>query len=67
MIYFQTKKPNLGKLWMALECKGLVYSMAIWIILRPYGKEKSGKPATMASWHGGAVSASFKNELVFFF
>jgi hypothetical protein len=27
---FQTKIPNLGKFWKALECKRLVYSMAIW-------------------------------------
>jgi hypothetical protein len=33
MAYFQTKNPNLGKLWRALQWKMLVYFMAIWSIL----------------------------------
>jgi hypothetical protein len=36
MVCFQTKKPNLGKFWRALEWQNLVYSMAIWNILRPF-------------------------------
>jgi hypothetical protein len=34
---FQTKNPNLGKFWRALEWKMLVYFMTIWNILRPFG------------------------------
>jgi hypothetical protein len=35
---FQTKKPNnLGKFWMPLEVKRLIYSMAIWNICLPFG------------------------------
>jgi hypothetical protein len=47
MVCFQTQNQNLGKFWRALEWKKLVYSMAIWIKLWPFGilsKEKSGNP-----------------------
>jgi hypothetical protein len=37
MVFFQTKNPNLGKFWRALEWKKLVYSMSIWTILGPFG------------------------------
>jgi hypothetical protein len=37
MVCFQTKNPNSGKFWRALEWKMLVYFMAIWNILRPFG------------------------------
>jgi hypothetical protein len=37
MLYFQTKKRNLGTLWRVLQCKMLVYFMDIWSILRPFG------------------------------
>jgi hypothetical protein len=37
MVYFQTKNPNLGKFWRALEWKMLVYFMTIWNILRQFG------------------------------
>jgi hypothetical protein len=37
MVYFQTKNPNLGKFWRALEWKILVYFMTIWNILLPFG------------------------------
>jgi hypothetical protein len=36
MVCFQTKSPNLGKFWRALECKTLVYSKTLWNILRPF-------------------------------
>jgi hypothetical protein len=36
MFYFQTKNPNLGKFWRALEWKMLVHFMTIWNILRPF-------------------------------
>jgi hypothetical protein len=36
MVYFQTKNPNLGKFWRALELKMLVYFVVIWNILRPF-------------------------------
>jgi hypothetical protein len=37
MVYFQTKNPNLGESWRALDWKMLVYFTAIWDILRPFG------------------------------
>jgi hypothetical protein len=37
MVYFQTKNPNLGKFWRALEWKMLKYFMTIWNILRTFG------------------------------
>jgi hypothetical protein len=30
MVYFQTKNPNLGKFWRALDWKMLVDFMALW-------------------------------------
>jgi hypothetical protein len=37
MVYFQTKITNLGKLWRVLQRKMLVYLVAIWLILSPFG------------------------------
>jgi hypothetical protein len=37
MVYFQTKNPNLGKFWRALDWKMLIYFMAIWNILWRFG------------------------------
>jgi hypothetical protein len=37
MLYFQTKNPNLGQFWSALEWKSLVYSFVIMNILLPFG------------------------------
>jgi hypothetical protein len=37
MVYFQTKNPNLGKLWRVFQLKMLVYFTAIWFILLPFG------------------------------
>jgi hypothetical protein len=37
MVYFQTKNPNMGKFWRALEWKMLVYFMTIWNNLWPFG------------------------------
>jgi hypothetical protein len=36
MVSFQTKIPNLGKFWRALEFKMLIYFMAIWNILQTF-------------------------------
>jgi hypothetical protein len=33
MVFFQTKNPNFDLFCKALECKNLVYIMAIWYIL----------------------------------
>jgi hypothetical protein len=33
MVYFQTKKSNLGKFWRVLQWKISVYDMAVWSIL----------------------------------
>jgi hypothetical protein len=37
MVYFQTQNTNLGKFWRVLQWKLLVYFMAIWSILWPFG------------------------------
>jgi hypothetical protein len=37
MVCFQTKNHNLGKFLRALDGKMLIYFMAIWNILRPFG------------------------------
>jgi hypothetical protein len=58
--FFKPKNPNLGKFWRVLQWKILVYFMAIWYILWPFGifmfiwyqfsrfgilyQEKSGNP-----------------------
>jgi hypothetical protein len=38
MVCFQTKNPNLGNFWSALDWKMLKYFMAIWNILMRFGK-----------------------------
>jgi hypothetical protein len=37
MVSFQTKNPNLGKFWRALDGKTLIHFRAIWNILRMFG------------------------------
>jgi hypothetical protein len=37
MVNFQTKNPDLGKFWRALEWKRLLYSIAIWNTLQLFG------------------------------
>jgi hypothetical protein len=38
MIFLQTKNPNLGKFWRALEFYDhLEYITAIWNLIRPFG------------------------------
>jgi hypothetical protein len=37
MVSFQTKNPNWGKCWRALDWKMLIYFMAIWNILQTLG------------------------------
>jgi hypothetical protein len=37
MVYFQTKNPNLGKFWRALDQKMSIYFTAIWNILQTLG------------------------------
>jgi hypothetical protein len=37
MVCFQTKNPNLGQFWRALDWKMFVYFMAIWSILWRFG------------------------------
>jgi hypothetical protein len=36
MVCFQTKNPNLGKLWRVLQWKIMVYFMDTWSILRSF-------------------------------
>jgi hypothetical protein len=37
MVYSQTKNPNLGTFWSALDWKMLIYFTAIWNILQTFG------------------------------
>jgi hypothetical protein len=37
MVYFQTKNPNLGTFWRALERKMFIYFVIIWNNLWPFG------------------------------
>jgi hypothetical protein len=37
MVCFQTKNPNFGKIWRALEWKMLLYFLTVCNILRPFG------------------------------
>jgi hypothetical protein len=37
MVCFQTKNPNLGEFWRALDWKMLIYFMATWNILWTFG------------------------------
>jgi hypothetical protein len=37
MVYFQNKNFHLGKFWRVFQWKMLVYFMAIWSNLRPFG------------------------------
>jgi hypothetical protein len=37
MVCFQTKNPNFGKIWRALQWKMLLNVMTIWNILGPFG------------------------------
>jgi hypothetical protein len=37
MVTFQTKNPNLGKFWRAIDGKMLTYFMATWNILQTFG------------------------------
>jgi hypothetical protein len=37
MVLFQTINPNLGKFWMELKWKILVYFLDIWSIFQPFG------------------------------
>jgi hypothetical protein len=36
-VYFRTKMPILGKFWMVLKWKVLVYFIALWSVLQPFG------------------------------
>jgi hypothetical protein len=51
MVYFQTKNPNLGKLWKALEWEMLVYFMPNWYILCPIGIFYAQLAYFMPNWH----------------
>jgi hypothetical protein len=51
MVCFQTKNPNLGKFWRAFEWKMLVYFMAIWNILWPFGIIYGHLEYFMAIWY----------------
>jgi hypothetical protein len=51
MAYSKTKNPNLGKFWRMLEWKMLVCFIAIWPILRPFGKFLSHVVYFMVIWY----------------
>jgi hypothetical protein len=37
MAYFETKNPNMGKFWSVLQWKMLVYFVAVWSTMWPFG------------------------------
>jgi hypothetical protein len=41
MVHFQTKNPNMGNFWRALDWKMFVYFMANWDILWLFGNLKN--------------------------
>jgi hypothetical protein len=51
MVYFQTKNPILGKFWRVLKWKMLVCFIAIWYILRPFGKFYDHLVHYVAIWY----------------
>jgi hypothetical protein len=59
MACFQTKNPILGKFWRDLKWKILVFFMAIWFIVWPFGLLNGHLVYSMAIW-------SFYSHLVYF-
>jgi hypothetical protein len=55
MVCFQTKNPNLGKFWWALEWKMLLYFMSIW------------NTSFMDIWHNVWQFGMVYGHLVYFF
>jgi hypothetical protein len=51
MVSFQTKNPNECKIWRVLQWKMLVYFMAIWTILWPFGQFSGHLAHFMAIWY----------------
>jgi hypothetical protein len=67
MVYFQTKNPNLGKIWKALEWRMLLYFMTIWKIFRSFGvfgSSKTGNPGYLDAFHHTYLCALFSHQLV---
>jgi hypothetical protein len=50
-VFSNPKIQNLGKFWRALEWKMLVYFMAIWNILLPFGVFYGHLEYVMAIWY----------------
>jgi hypothetical protein len=51
MVCFQTKNPNLGKIWRVLEWKMFIYFMANWNILLIFGIFNEHLHNFMLIWH----------------
>jgi hypothetical protein len=62
MVCFQTKNPYLGKFWRALDWKMLRSFMAIWNILRTYGKFYDHLVHNVLIWYIFPASVSRTNK-----
>jgi hypothetical protein len=51
MVYFQTKYPNLGRFWRALEWEMLMHFMTIWNTLRPFDIIRGSLVQFVAIWY----------------
>jgi uncharacterized Tic20 family protein len=51
MVYFQTKNPDMGKFYRLWQWKMLVYFIAVWSILRPFGIFCGHLVYFMVSWY----------------
>jgi hypothetical protein len=66
MVYFQTENPTLGKLCRFMQWKMLVYFMAIWYILWPFGIFYSTLVYVTANWYILWPIGIFYGNLVYF-
>jgi hypothetical protein len=64
MASFQTKNPNLGKFWRALDWKMLISFVAIWNILQIFGIVYRYLGYFMTIWY---ILCSFGNFLRFWY
>jgi hypothetical protein len=66
MVYFQTKNPNLGKLWRVLKWNMSVYYVAIWSILWSFGVFYRHLVYFMVIWYMLWTFLTFYGHLVYF-
>jgi hypothetical protein len=66
-VYFQTKNPDLGKIWRALQWSMLVYYMAIWSNLQLFGIFCGNLVHFVALWYILWPFGIFHGYLVYLF